>query len=356
MKIKRIETKLKLLRDSSASWVKGNGPCNHIAISSRLRLARNLLNIPFPNRANDEQLKTVLKNGIKVINDDNNFNGFKVVKLETLSAIETSFLVEKRLISFALANSNRPYRALIYDTNEVASIMINEEDHYRIQCILPGFQLKRAWEHIDIVDNKIEESVEYAFNDVEGFLTSCPTNVGTGLRASVMLHLPALFLSNKLNELLKEVSKKGYAVRGFYGEGTDFQGNLFQISNQSTLGLTEMQILENLEVIVSGLIEKEQTERGRLMTHSRDKIEDQVMRSYGILTNAKIISTAEAVDLLSKIRFGIEMGTIIKNTYDTINRLMLITQPGYLQLIKGCKMNQKQRGLARACLIQELLN
>lgn len=171
-----------------------------------------------------------------------------------------------------------------------------------------------------------------------------------------MLHLPALFLSNKLNELLKEVSKKGYAVRGFYGEGTDFQGNLFQISNQSTLGLTEIQILENLEVIVSGLIEKEQTERGRLMTHSRDKIEDQVMRSYGILTNAKIISSAEAVDLLSKIRFGIEMGIIIKNSYDTINRLMLITQPGYLQLIKGCKMNQKQRGLARACLIQELLN
>lgn len=356
MNIKKIETKLKSLRDSSAGWAKGNGPYNHIAVSSRLRLARNLKDIPFPSQANDEKLKTVMKNGIKILNGNSDFTGFKVVKLETLSPIEASFLVEKRLISFTLANINRPYRACIYNTNEVTSIMINEEDHYRIQCMLPGFQLKKVWEHIDTVDNKIEEKTEYAFNNIEGFLTSCPTNVGTGLRASVMLHLPALFLSNKLNESLSEVSKKGYTVRGFYGEGSDFQGNLFQISNQSTLGLTEIQILENLEIIVRDLIEKEQIERDRLKMHSIDKIEDRVMRSYGILTNAKIISTTEAIDLLSNIRFGIEMGIINKNGYDTINYLMLKTQPGYLQLIKGYKMNQKQRGVARASLIRELLN
>jgi protein arginine kinase len=170
-----------------------------------------------------------------------------------------------------------------------------------------------------------------------------------------MLHLPALIILNRLNELLKSISNKGYAVRGFYGEGTDFQGNLFQISNQTTLGLSEMEIIEKLNNVVGNLINKEQEAREELMINAKKKIEDQVMRSYGILTNASIISTTEAVNLLSNIRFGIEMGILVKIGYDTINRLMTIIQPGYLQLIKGKNMNQLERGEARAELVKELL-
>ncbi|HKK83327.1 MAG TPA: protein arginine kinase [Atribacterota bacterium] len=344
------------LRDSTATWVKGHGPLNNIVLSSRLRLARNIKDIPFPFKASDDQLKMVMNQSEEILRNNKIFNDFKIINLNNLTSMQITFLVEKRLISIALAEYNKPYRAFIYNPDEMISIMINEEDHYRIQAMLPGFQLKKVWALIDWYDNKIEEEVEYAFSDVEGFLTCCPTNVGTGLRASVMLHLPALIVSNQLQELMNSVSKKGYAVRGFYGEGTNFQGNLFQVSNQTTLGLSEMKIIENLEIVIKQLIEKEQKAREQLLVNSKQKIEDQVMRSYGILKNAKIISTTEAVNLLSNIRFGIEMGLLTEIGYDIINRLMLIIQPGYLQLIKEKKMDQMQRGLARAEIIQEQLN
>jgi protein arginine kinase len=346
---------IKELRDSTAKWIKGYGPKNHIVISSRIRLARNIKDIPFPVKANDKQLEIVLKKIEKILKDNKDFVNFKIIKIDKLSSIPRNFLIEKRLISISLASFNRLYSAFIYNPEEIISIMINEEDHLRLQCMLPGFQLQKVWELINQYDNKIEEEVEYAFDELHGFLTCCPTNVGTGLRASVMLHLPALIILNRLNELLKSISNKGYAVRGFYGEGTDFQGNLFQISNQTTLGLSEMEIIEKLNNVVGNLINKEQEAREELMINAKKKIEDQVMRSYGILTNASIISTTEAVNLLSNIRFGIEMGILVKIGYDTINRLMTIIQPGYLQLIKGKNMNQLERGEARAELVKELL-
>jgi protein arginine kinase len=346
---------IKELRDSTAQWVKGYGPKNHIVVSSRIRLARNIKDIPFPVKASDKQLEIVLKKIEKIVKDKKDFANFKIIKIDKLSSIPRNFLIQKRLISIALASVDRLNSALIYDPEEINSIMINEEDHLRLQCMLPGFQLQKVWELINQYDNKIEEEVEYAFDELHGFLTCCPTNVGTGLRASAMLHLPALIILNRLNELLKSISNKGYAVRGFYGEGTDFQGNLFQISNQTTLGLREMEIIEKLESVVENLNNKEQEAREELMIKAKKKIEDQVMRSYGILTNARIISTSEAVNLLSNIRFGIEMGILVKIGYDTINRLMTIIQPGYLQLIKGKKMNQMERGEARADLVKELL-
>ncbi|MDD3641193.1 MAG: ATP--guanido phosphotransferase, partial [Atribacterota bacterium] len=186
--------------------------------------------------------------------------------------------------------------------------------------------------------------------------TCCPTNAGTGLRASVMLHLPGLIISNKISESINTIIKQGYAVRGFYGEGTEFQGNLFQISNQVTLGFSEEDIINRLEISIKQLIEKEQKAREKLIIQAKHKIEDQVMRSYGILTNAKIITTAEALNLLSYVRFGIEMGIIARIGYDVINRLMLIVQPGYLQLIKGQNMKKMQRDTVRAELIKEILD
>lgn len=343
------------LRDSTAHWATGNGPLNHIVLSSRIRLARNIKDIPFPFKASDKQLKTILNLSENIFKKNKNFLDFKLIKLKDLSAMDIHFLVEKRLISILLARLNNPCRAFIYNPDEVISIMVNEEDHYRIQCMLPGFQLEKVWKLIDWHDNQMGKEIEYAFNENEGFLTCCPTNVGTGLRASVMLHLPALIIQNQLNDLMTSVSQNGYAVRGFYGEGTDFQGNLFQVSNQSTLGMNENKIIKNLESVSNQLIEKEQEARENIMIHSRQKIKDQVMRAYGILTNARIISTTEAVNLLSNIRLGIELGILVKIGYDTINRLILIIQPGYLQLIKGRKMSKEQRDLVRAELIQELL-
>jgi protein arginine kinase len=344
------------LRDTTGHWVKGTGPLNHIVVSSRIRLARNIQDIPFPFKASDEQLRMILDKSEEFVKKNKKLKNYRLIRLNDLTAIDVQFLVEKRLISIAQAQFNRPYRAFIYNTDEVISIMVNEEDHYRIQCIQPGFQLKKVWELIDWYDDQIGEAIDYAFNENEGFLTCCPTNVGTGLRASVMMHLPALIVKNRLNDLMDTVSKAGYAVRGFYGEGTDFQGNLFQVSNQSTLGLKEEEIIEKLELVSSHLIEKEQEAREEVIIRSKHKIEDQVMRAYGVLTNAKMISTNEALDLLSQIRFGIELGILAKVGYDTINRLMLIIQPGYLQLLKGEEMDQEQRNLTRALLIQELLH
>jgi len=344
------------LRDNTAYWVKGVGPLNHIVLSSRIRLARNVRDIPFPNKASDMQLKETFNLSEKLLSENDNFSNFKFIKMANLANIDIQFLVEKRLISIAQANFDCPYRAIMYNPEEIISIMVNEEDHFRVQCMMPGLQLKRVWEMVNCYDTQIEENIDYAFDESLGYLTSCPTNVGTGLRASVMLHLPGLVITNKLEKLLSAISNMGYAIRGFYGEGTDFHGNLFQVSNQTTLGQKEEDIIDNLEVVCNKLIEKEQDARDRLMTRSKEKIEDQIYRSYGILTNANIMSTAEAIDLLLKVRFGIELGVLEKIGYDLVNRLMLVVQPGYLQLLKGQIYSKDQQEIARAGLIKEILS
>lgn len=343
------------LRDNTAYWVKGVGPLNYIALSSRIRLARNVRDVLFTNKASNMQLKKILILSEKLLSDNDDFSNFKLINMANLANIDIQFLVEKRLISITQANFNCPYRAIMYNPEETISIMVNEEDHFRVQCMMPGLQLKKVWEIINCYDNQIEEKVDYAFDESLGYLTSCPTNVGTGLRASVMLHLPGLIITNKLEKLLSSISNMGYAIRGFYGEGTDFHGNLFQISNQNTLGQKEEDIIDNLEIVCNKLIEKEQEARNELMTRSKQKIEDQILRAYGILTNAKIISTAEAIDLLLKVRFGIELGILSKVGYDIVNRLMLVVQPGYLQLLKGQTYNKDQQEIARAALIKEIL-
>lgn len=343
------------LRDTTAQWTKGGGPLNHIVVSTRMRLARNIKGIPFPFKANNKELEQVLFKSEAFLKNNRIFQDFKIIKMDDLSDMVIQFLVEKRMISLSLAQLKYPYSAFIYQPDEVVSIMVNEEDHFRIQCLLPGFQLEKVWKIIDCYDDQIMKDIEYSFNENEGFLTCCPTNAGTGLRASVMLHLPGLLAINKLSNLMSSISKKGYAVRGFYGEGTDFQGNLFQVSNQVSMGFDEEDIIKKLKVVSSLLIDEEEKAREELMLNSKQKIEDQILRAYGILTNARIISTVEAVDLLSKIRFGIELGIFTKIGYDTINRLMLIMQSAYIQLLKGKKMDENERDSARAELIQELL-
>jgi len=347
---------LQNLKESSAEWTNGQGPLSDIVISSRIRLARNVESIPFSPRAGQAELKNIFELSRQVIEEGSLFRDSNLLLLDELTPLESQFLVEKHLISIYHARERRLYRGCVFNQKETLSIMVNEEDHFRIQYLLPGLQLNNIWKLINKIDDEIEKKVTYAFSEKEGYLTSCPTNVGTGMRASVMLHLPALTMINGINDILKAISKIGYVVRGFYGEGTEVMGNLFQVSNQITLGLSEEEIIDNLEKVNQQIINKEQKVRRDLLTNSKNQLEDQAWRAYGILSSARIISSAEAMELLSKLRFGVELGIIPHPDLGTLNKLMLLIQPAYLQMLAGKDLDLFSRDLQRAVLIRNKIS
>ena len=250
------ENKMQQKRRSEivSKWMEGTGPEADIVISSRVRLARNIRKMPFPPLASDEQREKVLQAAKEVIRNSRlQESGFEMLEINALSPVHRQVLVEKHLISPLLARENR-FSAHILRKDEIISIMVNEEDHFRIQCLLPGLQLEKAWQETSSYDDILESYLDYAFDEEKGYLTACPTNVGTGLRASVMLHLPALTITQQINRILAAVSQVGLAVRGIYGEGTEMIGNLLQISNQITLGQTEEEIWQNLYSVARRLI------------------------------------------------------------------------------------------------------
>lgn len=347
---------LQNLKESSAEWTSGQGPLSDIVISSRIRLARNVEGIPFSPRAKQAELKNIYELSRQIVEEDSLFRDFNLLLLDELTPLESQFLVEKHLISIYHAREKRPYRGCVFNQRETLSIMVNEEDHFRIQYLLPGLQLNNIWKFINKIDDKIEKKVTYAFSEKEGYLTSCPTNVGTGMRASVMLHLPALAMINGINDILKAISKIGYVVRGFYGEGTEVMGNLFQVSNQITLGLSEEEIIDNLEKVNQQIISKEQKVRRDLLANSKNRLEDQVWRAYGILSSARIISSTEAMELLSKLKFGVELEIITYPGLGTLNKLMLLMQPAYLQMLAGKDLDPFSRDLQRALLIRNKIS
>lgn len=346
---------LQNLKESSAEWTSGQGPLSDIVISSRIRLARNVEGIPFSPWAEKAELKSIFEISRQIVEEDSLFRDSNLLLLDELTPLESQFLVEKHLISIYHAREKHPYRGCVFNQKETLSIMINEEDHFRIQYLLSGLQLNNIWKLINKIDDEIEKKVTYAFSEKEGYLTSCPTNVGTGMRASIMLHLPALAKINGINDILKAISKIGYVVRGFYGEGTEVMGNLFQVSNQITLGFSEEEIIDNLEKVNQQIISKEQKVRRDLLSNSKNQLEDEAWRAYGILSNARNISSAEAMELLSKLRFGVELGIIPHPNLGTLNRLMLLIQPAYLQMLTGKDLGPFNRDLQRAILIRNKL-
>jgi len=350
------EILLQNLKKSTAEWSSGKGPLSDIVISSRIRLARNIEDIPFPLRASQTQLKDIFELSEQVVEKSTLFESSNIILLDELKYLENQFLVEKHLISIYHIREKHLFRGCIFNQKETLSIMINEEDHFRIQYLLSGLQLNKIWKLINQIDDEIGKEVNYAFSEKEGYLTSCPTNVGTGLRASVMLHLPGLVMVNRINDVLKAISKIGYVVRGFYGEGTEVMGNLFQVSNQITLGLSEEEIIDNLEKISQQIISQEQKVRRDLLIESKSFLEDQVWRAYGILNNSRIISSAEAMELLSKLRFGVELGLISHINLGTVNKLMLMIQPAYLQILSGKGLDSYNRDLQRAMLIRSKIS
>lgn len=346
----------RFINQAVSSWMSAEGPDSDIILSSRIRLARNISQFKFPILFSNDEAKSVIHK-IKERVDDTSFTrlgNMELLLMDELQPLQKRVLMEKHLISPYLAE-NSSYGACLLSENEELSIMINEEDHIRIQCLFPGFQLLEALEVANEIDDWLEEKVDYAFDENIGYLTSCPTNVGTGLRASVMMHLPGLVLTQQINRIIPAINQLGLVVRGIYGEGSEALGNIFQVSNQLTLGKSEIDIVEDLKSVVSQLISQERSAREALEKTSNIQLEDRVFRSFGILSNSRIIESKEAARCLSDVRLGIDMGYLSNISKNILNELMILTQPGFLQQYAGGPLRPHERDIRRASLIRERL-
>lgn len=341
----------------NSKWITGNGPEADIVISCRIRLARNIKGISFPLFFKDnEHLKVIqgVKEAIENSELVNKIGAMDYIYMNELLPIERQVLVEKHLVSPQFVDKCQ-YSGLAVSLDEVISIMVNEEDHLRIQCILPGLQLIEAWEKASQLDDLLEDRLEFLFSEKLGYLTSCPTNVGTGIRASVMLHLPGLVLTNQINRVINTISQIGLTVRGLYGEGTEAVGNLFQISNQITLGQTEIEIINKILAVTKELIDQERSARTILYNEIKDQIEDRVYRALGILKYARIITSDETMQLISDVRLGLDLGVIKNITSQVLNELIVISRVAYIQKYLDKVLNPIERDIARAKIIREKL-
>jgi protein arginine kinase len=326
-----------------------------IVITSRVRLARNVKDFPFPGWLKKADRLKLLEQIQPAVADLAPMRPAKVsVAMETLTPLDKQLLVEKHLISREHAAKNAG-SGLVVNGDESLSVMINEEDHIRLQALQPGFHLLEAWDAADKLDTALEEKLEYSFSPSLGYLTACPTNVGTGMRASAMLHLPGLVLGEQINQVIKSVNQLGLAVRGLYGEGTEALGNLFQISNQTTLGESERQILDRLLKVVRQLIELETNARQKLVQEKSRMLADQAGRSYGIVLHAYSISSKEALNLLSLLRLAADLALLPASLKPKLDALLISTQPAHLQQASQKKLGAEERDACRADLLREKL-
>ncbi len=336
--------------------VEGSKLDTDIVISSRIRMARNIADIPFPHHLSETSAKEVTTKVYNSIISGNSClrEEFILKAMKDLDEIERLNYIEKHLISPDLAKNIISGNMLI-NKEETISILINEEDHIRIQCLLPDLQLDKALDTANKIDDLLEENIDYAFDEKLGYLTACPTNVGTGIRASVMLHLPALKLTSHINAILRAAGQIGLAVRGIYGEGTEFTGNIYQISNQVTLGVREDEIIGNLYEVTRQIIKKENAARERIFTNQKIDLEDKLFRSYGILKNARKITANEAMQLISDVKLGANMGIIKEVNIEKLNCLTPMLQAGFLQKHYKTKLSANERDIRRAELIRDTL-
>ncbi|MCL6639143.1 MAG: protein arginine kinase [Firmicutes bacterium] len=348
---------LKETVNSAHSLWMDDGPESGIVISSRVRVARNLKDIPFPHLLQKEKAEGVIHAVRHALDNPAMVTAagrLELCRMAELSPVERQILVDKHLISPVLLNDYQD-KAVALREDEVVSIMVNEEDHLRIQCLLPGLQLSGAWETVDKVDDGLEKTLDYAFSEHYGYLTACPTNVGTGMRASVMLHLSGLVLTRQLNGVLAAIHKLGLTVRGLYGEGTEALGDLFQISNQITLGQQEEEIIANLTSITRQILAQERAARTALYKEKKEMVEDRVWRSYGIVTHARIISAEEIMKLISDLRLGLDLNILPPVPLRLLNELMVMTRPAFLIKLSGQDLSPYQCDLYRAGLLRDKL-
>lgn len=346
--------KLEELAGKCGEWLRGSGPESDIVISSRIRLARNLAEFPFVRRASHAERTQIAKSTRAKIETIKEWTNIQVLELERLDEVDRQFLVERQLMSREMADGEGD-RSVIIDLDERFSVMINEEDHLRIQVMCSGLDLQTAWGRIDELDNQLERKLTYAFHDTFGYLTACPTNVGTGLRVSVMLHLPALVITREIEKVFRSLQKINVAVRGLYGEGSQFMGDFYQVSNQITLGRTEAELVNTVQEVVPRIIEYERRARDFLVNESEQDLHDDVSRAYGILCTAKKISSEETLHYLSKVRMGVNLGLIRSIEIATINKLFVHTQPAHLQKLRGHHLSVADRNIERASYLQSHL-
>jgi protein arginine kinase len=336
------------------TWLAGTGEHSDIVLSSRTRLARNLSRHRYPVRAEPDEAREVVELVKTAIEKSELNESGAFFESEGINAADRDLLIERHLISPEFMRDESP-RGLFVDQDEASSLMVNEEDHLRIQAVRSGLDIKNALEGARSIEGNLAEALEFDCDTRLGFLTACPTNVGTGLRVSVMIHLPGLVLTKEMDTVLSQVSKFGVGVRGFYGEGSDVLGNLFQISNQTTLGRTEEDLVESLEQVTRKLLTYEGHARRRLFTDAPDQIKDKLWRAYGILANARVLSSKEVMNLLSAVRLGVAMGEPMGLELAQVNELMLVAQPAHIQRHFGKEMKPEERDIARAELTRKML-
>jgi len=339
---------------TAGEWLRGEGPHHQVVISSRVRLARNLRSRPFPGWAKKAERTSILELVRPRVEELPEMQDSFSESLQDISALDRQVLVERHLISREHA-AKGVGSAVVINRRQTLSIMINEEDHLRMQSIRSGLQLKQAFKLVDKIDSALESKLEFAYDPRLGYLTACPTNVGTGMRASAMLHLPGLVLSELINQVIQAVSKIGLAVRGLYGEGTEAMGNLFQISNQTTLGEREDDIINRLSKVIETIIEKEHDARQVLLQKKPNTLSDQIGRAYGVLTYAHAMASKEALNLLSIIKLGVDLGAFPEERRFSIDELFIETQPAHLQKTSQQKLNAEERDHLRAQIIRERL-
>jgi protein arginine kinase len=347
--------KINDLINHTSEWLKGTGPNSNIVISSRVRLARNLEKVPFPHWASKKQGEEVLNSISEAIAKVDSLRRVTVFKLADLDSVDKQFLIERHLMS--LEHAQKPdHKAVAVDDDEVAAIMINEEDHLRMQLMQSGLNLYEAWNMLNKIDDSLSRELSFAYAADWGYLTACPTNTGTGMRGSVMLHLPALVMTRAIDRVLAAIAKLSFTTRGLYGEGTQAMGNFFQISNQVSLGQSEEEIIEGINSVIRQIIEQENQAREALVSRNKAVLEDRINRSLGILKSARIISSQETIELLSMVRLGSDLGLLKEINIGRINELFITTQPAHLQKIEGKKLSSAERDVKRAELIRSRLD
>lgn len=369
----------------TSGWLDGTGPESDVVISSRIRLARNLAQFTFLSRADDferteiehairdsalKNLRLAEPNSDTTPEDQNKqedsassaetehqpgiYSDLQYIDVDKLCDIDRQFLVERQLISRELSEAKGSRGVLVADRQQT-SLMVNEEDHLRMQVLRNGFNLDDCWTEINEVDNLLENDVSYAFHEQFGYLTACPTNVGTGIRVSVMLHLPALVQTREIKKVFQSMQKMNLAVRGLYGEGSQAMGDYYQISNQITLGKSEPQVIDLIKDVIPNVIAYERRVRTTLMEENRQGLHDQASRAYGILRSAQTISSEETLHLLSSLRMGVNLGLIDTPKISLANELLIYTQPAHLQKKHDKELNSQDRNIVRAGYLRERL-
>jgi protein arginine kinase len=351
---------LSLLPDGGLGWLDASGPLAQIVLSTRIRLARNLAGYPFSLRASDADRRAILARLTDAAAASETLREAVTIQLDELERTDRQVLHERHLVSKELAALDReaahPRPGTAVLVGGAAGVMANEEDHLRLQAMLSGFDLEAAYAQLEALDSELGRLLPFAFHSEFGYLTSCPTNAGTGLRASVLIHLPGLVLTKEIGKVLQGLTQVGLTFRGLYGEGSEVVGNFFQLSNQTTLGKAEAELLDHLGRIVRQVIEYEEQARDVLLKTAAGTVEDKVWRAYGLLRYARALSFEETMNLLSGVRLGVGLNLITGLSVYTLNKLLIYTQPAHLAVREGRPLAKTDEDQTRATYVRQLLS